>query len=282
MKFSKMHGAGNDYVYVNCFEEKVDNPAAVSRFVSDRRKGIGGDGLILISPSDIADCKMNIYNADGSEGMMCGNGIRCVAKYVYDNDIVKKECMDIETRSGIKNIRLTIQNGVAIRALVDMGKPIFYPKDIPVIYDGEDVIDKPLTVDGKEYHITCVSMGNPHCIIFMDEIADLDLEKIGPSFENNAIFPERVNTEFIKIIDDHTIDMRVWERGSGETLACGTGASASAVASVLNGYCKRGEPVTVNLLGGTLTITWTEDGTVMMEGPATHVFDGEINLPDNL
>ena len=271
-----MHGIGNDYIYVNCFEEKVDNPEEVSIKLSDRRKGIGSDGLILISPSDIADCKMNIFNADGSEAMMCGNGIRCVAKYAFDHGIVDKDELSVETRSGIKHIKLTIENGVAVCALVDMGKAIILPKDIPVLSDEETFINQPITVLGDEVNVTCVSMGNPHCVTFVDDVDSLDLEKIGPHYENHPLFPDRINTEFIKVIDDKTLQMRVWERGSGETMACGTGACASVVAAILNGYCKKDIPVTVHLRGGDLTITWKSDGTVMMQGGATEVYHGEV------
>ena len=281
MKFSKMHGIGNDYVYVNGFKEKIDNPEEVSVFVSDRRKGIGSDGLIMILPSEVADCRMRMFNADGSEGMMCGNGIRCVGKYAYDNGIVNKPELSVETKSGIKYITLQIENGVAVGATVDMGKAILKPSDIPMNADGENFIAKPIEVDGKEYTATCVSMGNPHCIIFMDsDPMQMNLPEIGAKFENHPIFPEKVNTEFVQVLDEHTIFMRVWERGSGETFACGTGACAVAVASVLNGYCKHDEEITIKLRGGDLKIVWKSDGTVMMTGSATHVFDGEITLPD--
>ncbi len=280
MRFSKMHGISNDYVYVNGFTEQVDDPAAVSIFVSDRRCGIGSDGLILILPSDKADCRMRMFNADGSEGMMCGNGIRCVGKYAYDHGIVDTPHLSVETKSGIKYIDLQIEDGVAVGATVDMGKAILRPADIPVLADGETFVARPLEVDGKTYEATCVSMGNPHCILFMeDDPMGLDLAAIGPHFENHPLFPERINTEFVRVIDDHTLFMRVWERGSGETFACGTGACAVAVAAVLNGICPRGETITVKLRGGDLQIVWKEDGTVLMTGPATHVFDGEIVLP---
>ncbi|MDE5736870.1 MAG: diaminopimelate epimerase [Oscillospiraceae bacterium] len=275
MKFSKMHGIGNDYVYVNCFQEQIDNPEQLSIAVSDRRKGIGSDGLILILPSDKADCRMRMFNADGSEGMMCGNGIRCVGKYVYDNGIVTSPELSVETKSGIKYITLQIENHKAVGATVDMGKAILKPSDIPMFAEGENFIAKPLTVNQKQYIITAVSMGNPHCVVFLDEdINKLDLEKIGSAFEHHKAFPEQVNTEFVNIINSHTVKMRVWERGSGETMACGTGACAVAVASVLNGYCKYDEPITVQLLGGDLQIVYHANGTVMMTGSATHVFDG--------
>ena len=278
MKFTKMHGIGNDYVYVNCFEEKVDNPEKVSIYVSDRRKGIGSDGLVMIMPSDKADFRMRIFNADGSEAMMCGNATRCIGKYVYDKGLTDKTEITLETNSGIKYLTLFPENGKVEFVEVDMGKAILTPKDIPVNSDKESFISEPVEVDGKEYKITCVSMGNPHAIVYMDDIKDLELEKIGPSFENHKLFPDRINTEFIEVIDSHTLNMRVWERGSGETFACGTGACASVVASVLNGYCNHDEEVTVHLRGGDLKITWNSDGTVIMKGPAALICDGDIDV----
>lgn len=279
MKFSKMHGIGNDYIYVNCFQEQVDNPEAVSIQISDRRKGIGSDGLILILPSDIADCRMRIFNADGSEAMMCGNGIRCVAKYVYDHDIVKKSELSVETNSGIKYIQLQIQDDKAVSATVNMGKAILSPADIPIHVDAENFIAQPIIVNQQTYSATAVSMGNPHCVVFLHEDVDLlKLDQIGSCFEHHELFPNRVNTEFVNVIDQHTLKMRVWERGSGETMACGTGACAVAVASVLNGFCQHDEIITVKLAGGDLQIVYQNNGTVMMSGPATHVFDGEILL----
>ncbi|MBQ9111550.1 MAG: diaminopimelate epimerase [Oscillospiraceae bacterium] len=278
MKFSKMHGISNDYVYVNGFTETVGDPNSVSKFVSDRRCGIGSDGLIMILPSEVADCRMRMFNADGSEGMMCGNGIRCVGKFAYDNGIVTKPELSVETKSGIKYITLEINDGVAVAATVDMGRAILRPAEIPVKMDGEDCVAKPIMVNGQEYTVTCVSMGNPHCIVFCDDPADIELEKIGPHFEHHELFPERINTEFLQVIDETTLNMRVWERGSGETFACGTGACACVVAAVLNGYCKHDTEVTVHLLGGDLKITYQSDGTVMMTGPATHVYDGEIDI----
>ena len=266
MKFTKMHGIGNDYIYVNCFEEKVDNPEKVSIYVSDRRKGIGSDGLVLIMPSDKADFRMRIFNADGSEAMMCGNATRCIGKYVYDKGLTDKTEITLETNSGIKYLTLFPENGKVEFVEVDMGKAILTPKDIPVNSDKERFISEPVEVDGKEYKITCVSMGNPHAIVYMDDIKDLELEKIGPSFENHKLFPDRINTEFIEVIDSHTLNMRVWERGSGETFACGTGACASVVASVLNGYCNHDEEVTVHLRGGDLKITWNSDVPAPLKG----------------
>lgn len=276
LKFTKMHGAGNDYIYINCFEETVKNPEKLAIKVSDRHFGIGSDGLILISPSDKADFKMNIYNADGSEGMMCGNGIRCVSKYVYDNGMTDKDEISVETRSGIKLIKMNVENGKVVSARVNMGEPILEAEKIPTKFDGENVIRQKLTIDKKEYEVTCVSMGNPHCIVYVDDVKDIDLEKIGPKFENNEMFPERINTEFVHVVSDTELDMRVWERGSGETLACGTGSCAVTVASVLCGYCKRNTEIKINLLGGTLTDIWTDGGDVYMTGPAATVCTGEI------
>ncbi|MFQ9933795.1 MAG: diaminopimelate epimerase [Lachnospiraceae bacterium] len=279
MKFTKMQGCGNDYIYVNCFEEKVPNPSETAIKVSDVHFGIGSDGMILISPSESADFKMSMYNADGSEGKMCGNGIRCVAKYVYDNGLTDKTTITVETLSGIKTLDLTIEDGRAVSVKVDMGKAQTKPELIPVIMPGDKSIVKnePVVIDGKEYRITCVSMGNPHCIVFVDSVKDIDIEKIGPMFENNPIFPDRINTEFIQVTDRKNINMRVWERGSGETFACGTGACASVVAGVLNG--KTDNEVCVHLLGGDLDIKYMEeDGTVFMTGPAVTVCKGEIDI----
>ena len=278
MKFTKMHGIGNDYVYVNCFEETVENPSEVAKFVSDRHFGIGSDGLILIKPSKVADCYMDMYNADGSNSAMCGNGIRCVAKYIYDYGITDKTEVDVETAAGIKHIVLTIKDGKVEKARVDMGEPILKPELVPVVGEGDMLVNEPILVDGVEYRMTCVSMGNPHAVVFLDEdVKTLDIEKIGPKFENHERFPERVNTEFMYVIDRNTMNLRVWERGSGETWACGTGTCASVVASVLNGHTERS--VLVHLLGGDLEILWDEnDNHVYMTGSATTVFDGEIDL----
>lgn len=279
MKFTKMHGIGNDYVYVNCFKEVVNNPAEVSKFVSDRHFGIGSDGLILISPSEKADFRMNIYNADGSQAEMCGNGIRCVAKYVYDYGIVNKTSISVATKSGIKYLDLTVKDGKVSTVKVNMGSPILTAKQIPVVSETEEVLDAPIEVNGDVYRFTAVSMGNPHAIVYMDDVEHLEIEKIGPAFESHVFFPDRVNTEFVKVIDNHTVQMRVWERGSGETLACGTGACAVAVASILNGHVDGTQPVTVKLLGGDLEIFWDrDDNLVYMTGPAATVFDGEIDL----
>ena len=279
MKFTKMHGIGNDYVYVNCFEETVEDPAAVARFVSDRHFGIGSDGLILIKPSEAADCEMDMYNLDGSQGAMCGNGIRCVAKYAYDYGIVHKTQISVATRSGIKYLDLTVKDGKVSQVKVNMGAPILTASQIPVVSEKEEVINEPLEVNGETYYITAVSMGNPHAIVYMTDVDHLDIEKIGPSFENHVAFPDRVNTEFVEVLDEHTVKMRVWERGSGETLACGTGACAVAVASILNERVDSDKPVTVKLLGGDLEIYWNrQENLVYMTGPATTVFDVEIDL----
>lgn len=279
MKFTKMQGIGNDYVYVNCFQETVENPGEVAKIVSDRHFGIGSDGLILIKPSDVADFEMDMYNSDGSRGAMCGNGIRCVAKYVYDYGLTDKTSITVNTASGIKYLDLTIEDGKAVQIRVNMGAPILEASKIPVISEKEKVIDEPIVAGEKEYRITAVSMGNPHAVTYIDDVKGLDIEKIGPQFEHHSIFPDRVNTEFVKVLDRNTVEMRVWERGSGETLACGTGACAVAVASIVNGYTE--DEVTVKLLGGDLKIYWDrKDNLVYMTGPAEVVFDGEIKLPD--
>lgn len=277
MKFTKMHGCGNDYVYVNCFEEKVENPGEVSKKVSDRHFGIGSDGLILICPSKIADFRMRMYNSDGSEGAMCGNGVRCIAKYVYDYGLTDKTFISLETKAGIKYLDLTVENGKVAMVKVDMGAPITKPADIPAISDKDIIIDEPITVDGEEYRITCVSMGNPHGVVFVDDTDNLEIEKLGPKFEHHEMFPDRVNTEFIQVIDRKHIKMRVWERGAGETLACGTGTCASVYACILNGLTENS--VDVALLGGTIHIDYDEEkNTIFMTGPATVAFDGEIDL----
>lgn len=274
MKFTKMQGLGNDYVYVNGFEEKIENPSKLAVKVSDRHFGIGSDGLILINPSKAADFEMEMYNADGSRGEMCGNGIRCVAKYVYDYGLTDKTQIFVETLGGIKYLELTAKEGKVVQVQVDMGKPELRPGKIPVIAEGDTIIDAPIEVGGQEYKMTGVSMGNPHIVIYMDDIDNLEIEKIGPKFENHKRFPNRINTEFVEVLDRNTVKMRVWERGSGETLACGTGACAVAVACILNGLTE--DEVTVRLLGGDLFIKWDrEKDTVYMTGPAETVFDGE-------
>ena len=280
MKFTKMQGIGNDYVYVNCFEETVIDPSAVAKYVSDRHFGIGSDGLILIKPSEEADCEMDMYNMDGSQGAMCGNGIRCVAKYVYDNGIVNKTSLTIATKSGIKYVDLAVRDGKVSMVKVNMGSPVLTARLIPVVSEKEEVIDAPIEIDGIPYRFTGVSMGNPHAVVYVEDLDNLEIEKIGPLFENHIVFPDRVNTEFVKVIDRRTLSMRVWERGSGETLACGTGACAVAVASVLNGLVDEDVPVTVKLLGGDLQIFWDrQENIVYMTGEAVTVFTGEIQLP---
>lgn len=278
LRFTKMHGTGNDYVYVNMFTETMEDPSALAIRVSDRHFGIGSDGLILVAPSEVADCRMIMYNADGSEGAMCGNGIRCVAKYAYEHGIVNQEKITVETKSGIKSLELTVEDGQVTYVKVNMGQAILQPSAIPVAAEGDTFVSQPLFVEGKEYKATCVSMGNPHCVIFTEGIDDMDLEKIGPKFEHHEWFPDRINTEFVEVIDAHTIRMRVWERGSGETISCGTGTCASTVAAVLNGYCKQGEEIEVQIRGGKLYDTYLENGDVLMKGPATTVFDGEIDV----
>lgn len=275
MKFTKMQGLGNDYVYVNCFREKIADPSRLAVKISDRHFGVGSDGLILINPSDKADFEMEMYNADGSRGEMCGNGIRCVAKYVYDYGLTDQTSISVETLGGIKYLDLTVKDGKAVLVKVDMGKPELSPEKIPVVSAGEKVVDEPIDVDGQNYRMTCVSMGNPHAVVYVDcDVREFSLEEIGPKFENHERFPNRVNTEFVRVLDRRTVEMRVWERGSGETLACGTGACAVAVSCVLNGLTE--DEVTVKLLGGDLQIKWDrEKDTVFMTGPAEVVFDGE-------
>lgn len=275
MKFTKMQGIGNDYVYVNCLQETIENPSELAKKISDRHFGVGSDGLIMINPSDQADFEMEMYNADGSRGEMCGNGIRCVAKYVYDYGLTDKTSISVETLAGIKYLDLTVEDGKVVLVKVDMGKPALRPEEVPVVSEKEEVIDEPITVDGQEYRMTCVSMGNPHAVVFIDQdVKEFPLETVGVKFENHERFPKRVNTEFVNVLDRHTAQMRVWERGSGETLACGTGACAVAVACALNGLTE--DEVTVKLLGGDLHIKWDrEKDTVYMTGPAEVVFDGE-------
>lgn len=277
MKFTKMNGIGNDYVYVNCFEEKIENPSEVAIKISNRNYAVGSDGLIMINPSKVADCEMEMYNADGSRSEMCGNGIRCVGKYIYDYGLTDKTSVSVETLAGIKYLDLTVEKGKVTLVKVDMGSPEFMPANIPVVAEGDSVINAPIMVDGKEYRMTAVSMGNPHAVVYMDDIKNLEIEKIGPKFENHERFPRRVNTEFVRVIDRNTVEMRVWERGSGETMACGTGACAVAVACILNGLTE--DKVTVKLLGGDLFIEWDREADkVYMTGPAAVSFEGEIEI----
>ena len=275
--FTKMQGCGNDYIYINCMDEEVENPEELTVKLADRHFGIGGDGVILICHSDVAAAKMRIFNLDGSEGKMCGNGIRCVGKYLYDNHIVNSERISVETLSGIKDLTLNILDGKVYSVRVDMGKAELVPDKIPVLLPGKSVVNHPVKIGGKQQYITCVSMGNPHCVVFCDDVDSLDLEALGRPFEMNTLFPQRVNTEFVRIIDRQTLQMRVWERGSGETLACGTGACASAVAAVLNGYCEKNSDITVKLAGGELIIRYTDEA-VYMTGEAKTVFTGEVEV----
>lgn len=277
MKFTKMHGCGNCYIYVNLFEEKIDDPAAVSRFVSDVRFGIGSDGLITIGPSDKADFRMRIYNQDGSEAEMCGNGIRCVAKYVYDHGMTDKTEISVETGAGIKYLVLTIENKKVKSVRVDMGEPIMKAVDVPVISENDEVVSEPMTVGDEEWKVTCVSVGNPHAVVFIDDVANFPLEKYGPLFENYERFPKRINTEFVEILSRSEANMRVWERGSAETWACGTGTTACVYAAIVNGLTDN--KVLVHLRGGDLTIEYDEKSNhLFMTGPATEVCSGEIEI----
>lgn len=277
MKFTKMQGLGNDYIYVDCTHEALDNPSVIAKKVSDRHFGIGSDGLVLILPSQKADFRMRMFNSDGSESEMCGNAIRCVGKYVYDNGLTNKSTINIETLAGIKILTLTVENGKVVLVRVDMGEPILIPKDIPVDSAKERFISEPVSIDNYEFKVTAVSMGNPHAVSYVDDVADFPLSQIGPKMETNKLFPRKINSEFVQIIDRITLKMRVWERGAGETLACGTGACAVLVSSVLNNVSERA--ATIKLLGGDLFIEWSEkDNHVYMTGPAVKVFDGEINI----
>lgn len=275
LKFTKMHGAGNDYIYMNGFTQNIENPSELAIKLSDRHFGIGSDGLVLILPSEIADIRMQMFNSDGSEAEMCGNASRCVGKYAFDNGLTEKTRISLETKAGIKYISLLEGDANARKVTVDMGEPILEAAEIPVVAPQSPVLDLPLTIDGKEWKMTCVSMGNPHAVTFTTGIKDLNLPEIGPKFETNPVFPRKTNTEFIEVVDRKTLNMRVWERGAGETLACGTGACASAVAAVLKGLTDR--EVTIHLLGGDLHIEWREsDNHVYMTGEAVTVFSGEI------
>ncbi len=275
LKFTKMQGIGNDYIYVNCFEEKIENVEELAVLLSRRRFSIGADGIILIQPSDVADCRMEIYNADGSVAMMCGNGIRCVGKYVYDRGIAKKDVLRVDTRSGIKTLYLTVENGAVSSVRVNMGTPGRTPESIPTTL--AETVDVPLEANGTTSRVTCISMGNPHCVQFVEDVDALDLEAIGPAFEHHPVFPQRANIEFVEMVGENEVKMRVWERGSGETWACGTGACAVAVACALNG--RTGRDVLVHLRGGDLHIRWDEaTDTVEMTGPAEIAFDGVVEI----
>ena len=279
MKFTKMQGLGNDYIYINGFKEDIKNPAELSIRLSERHFGVGSDGIIIILPSDVADFRMRMFNADGSEGRMCGNGARCVAKYCHDKKLTDKTTFTLETLGGIKTLSCFLENGVTKTVSVDMGRAEFRAAEIPVLLDCDEVISKPLSTPVGEYTVTCVSMGNPHCVIFTEcSPSELELDRIGPHFENHEAFPERVNTEFIRQLDESTLEMRVWERGSGETLACGTGACAAVAAAVRNGLCQKNHEICVRLLGGELYITCSEDYSITMRGPAEFSYEGEIEL----
>lgn len=279
LKFTKMHGCGNDYIYFNCFEYDIKDPAKLSVILSDRHKSIGGDGIVLICPSDVADAKMRMFNIDGSEGKMCGNAIRCVGKYLYDNNIVKKTNIVIETLSGLKYLELYVSDGKVGSVKVNMGKAEFMPDKIPAISaDGKPIIGRDADIAGGRYGITAVSMGNPHCVVYTDNVSDFDVTGIGPKFEFDKMFPERVNTEFIEVISPTELKMRVWERGSGETWACGTGACAAVAASCENGICPKDTDVTVRLTGGDLVIRYTSDKTVFMTGEAVIAFEGTVRI----
>ena len=275
MKFTKMQGAGNDYIYIDCFTQTVENPKDLSKKLSDRHFGIGADGIVLIKPSEIADCFMDIYNADGSRAQMCGNAVRCTAKYIFDNKNQNSTIL-VETLSGIKTVEIIREDGLAVGGRVDMGKPILNGRQIPTRYGTSIVKQEKLNINNKDYEITCVSMGNPHCVVFCNDVEKLDLKTIGPLFERHEVFPERINTEFAEILDKNHLKMRVWERGSGETLACGTGACAVAVASVINGICSKNNEITVQASGGVLKVQWNENDNVYLSGNAVKVFDGEI------
>jgi diaminopimelate epimerase len=276
MRFTKMHGIGNDYIYFDCMKTPLENPEELAIKLSDRHKGVGGDGIVMILPSETADFRMRMFNADGSEGNMCGNATRCIGKFVYERGLTDKTELTLETRSGIKYLTLTVEDGNVRSVTVDMGIAEFQPEKIPVLYDGPAMVDAPISVDGRFCRITAVSMGNPHCVLFTDEVSQLSLEQIGPSFENLSIFPDRVNTEFVHKISDSVFEMRVWERGSGETMACGTGACAVAAAAVRLGLAKVNSDITIQLRGGDLHIVVCESGKVLMTGPAEFVFEGEL------
>lgn len=282
MKFTKMHGCGNDYVYVNCMDEELPNPGAIAEYISHRRFGIGADGLILIMPSDKADFRMRMFNADASEGKMCGNGTRCVAKYVYDKGLTDKTQITLETLGGIKTIDMTVVDGKVTEASVNMGKPVFNCVDIPMISDHYIFVDQGLVIaEDVVYNGTAISMGNPHFVTFVDDVDKLNLEELGPMFENHSLFPEKVNTEFVQVIDKETVKFRVWERGSGETWACGTGACAVAVACILlSNAGKKGNELKVIAKGGDLGVTYCKDDTVVLRGSAVTVFEGEIEIPE--
>jgi diaminopimelate epimerase len=273
MRFVKMHGIGNDYVYIDCFRETVKEPERLAVRISDRHRGVGGDGLILIMPSDRADARMRMFNADGSEAQMCGNGIRCLAKYLYESGISRKPQLTVETLAGVLSLQLSTSNGTVEKVKVNMGKPRLRRQDIPMLGGGDRVLGEKLTAGDREFAVTCVSMGNPHCVIYVDDVANFPVTHYGPLLEHHAQFPQRTNVEWVEWLNRREIRQRTWERGSGETLACGTGACATVVASVLNGKTER--TVTVHLLGGDLEVEWADDDSVYMTGPAVEVFRGD-------
>lgn len=275
--FWKMHGIGNDYIYFDCFDWFPSDPSAVAVTLSDRHFSVGGDGVVYICRSEKADGRMRMFNADGSEGKMCGNAIRCIGKFLYEVKGICKDVLTVETESGVKTLALTAEDGIVQSVRVDMGAAELRPAQIPAAFAGERAVDVPLDVNGTQYRVTCVSMGNPHCVTFVDDPYALDLEKLGPQFEHHAVFPARVNTEFVRVDGRNELTMRVWERGSGETWACGTGACAAAVAGVLNGFCGQGEEITVHLRGGDLAVCVTADA-VFMTGPAAFAFEGEADI----
>jgi diaminopimelate epimerase len=281
INFTKMHGCGNDYIYINCFDSKIYNPEVLAIIMSERHFSVGSDGIVLLEKSDVADAKMRMFNADGSESEMCGNAIRCIGKFLYDKKIIKKTLITIETLCGIKYLDLHLDNNGKVKEVtVNMGKAIFDCNKIPVVYSEKEMINSECSVNGSTYNLTAVSMGNPHCCLYLDEIKDLELEKIGPLFENNPIYPKRTNTEFCKVIDKNHLEMRVWERGAGETYACGTGACALVASSIKNKICYFNENVFVKLLGGTLIINIDSEYNVLMTGPAEFVYEGVYEYED--
>lgn len=278
LKFAKMQGAGNDYIYFNCLERELDDPSGVARAMSPRHYSVGADGIVMICRSDVADARMRMFNADGSEGKMCGNAIRCVGKYLYDNGLTDRNELKIETLSGIRTLLLFAENGRVSAACVDMGRASLQCEAVPVIYNDDRAVIAPIGIGEELYRFTAVSMGNPHAVVFADDVESLQLERIGPLFEGHAMFPERVNTEFVRVVSENELEMRVWERGSGETYACGTGACASAVAAVVNGFCRFGSDISVRLRGGVLSVRVDENLDVTLTGDCVHVFDGEYEF----
>jgi len=272
-----MHGLGNDYIYVDCFENQVSDPPAVARLLSPRRTAVGSDGLILILPSRSADCRMEMYNADGSRAKMCGNGIRCVGKYMYESRGARQPVLRVETDSGVRTLQIQAKDGRVTAVMVDMGEPEFEGIAIPLAREGR-MIEETLSIDGEDFVVTCLSVGNPHCVVFVEELEEIDIARLGPRFEHHPLFPERVNTEFVQVIDERRLRLRVWERGSGETLACGTGACAAAVAARVTGRSAR--EVVVELSGGSLEVDWRDDNHIWMTGPAVEVFRGELDLEE--